>query len=1048
MRPLHNSVRLAIATLLRGWVRLIVVNHPALHVPPRMPAMLRLACCLVPVVAFAADAPIPDRVEFNRDVRPILSDTCFACHGPDKNKREADLRLDEAAGYLGTADRTAVVTPRSPEKSELFQRVTSTDPDLQMPPASTGKKLSARDIAVIKKWIEQGAEYQGHWAYIVPQRPAVPTVQNQAATRNEIDRFVLAKLESAGLKPSSEADRVTLCRRLYFDLTGLPPKPEDVDAFVNDTRPDAYEQLVEKLLQSPHYGERMAVYWLDLVRFADTAGYHSDNPRDIAPFRDYVIRSFQENLPFDRFTIEQLAGDLLPNPTLWQKVGSGYNRLLQTTEEGGAQPKEYRAKYASDRVRNVAAVWLGATMMCSECHDHKYDPYTMRDFYSMAAFFADVQETDVGRREPGMLVPSPEQEAKLKEFDAEIAAARKSLHEAVQALAHDNSDWKAELTANDAWQPLAPVDVKVLGESKLEQQEDGSLKSEGQPAAKETYTLTFETPQRNITGLRLEALADDALPAKGPGTASNGNFVLTEIKVAALVDGKEQPVKLTRAVADHSQSSFAIADAIDGKNDTGWAVLPQTGQPHEAVFELEPGRVAPDSSRFVVRLEFQSKHAQHNLGRFRLSASTEQSPASRWVSPTIRNILTVAPAQRTAEQSAVLAAFLRDQSPRFQSQRDAVQAVQKRKDQFTATIPRSLITTAAAPRTVRILPRGNWLDDSGEVMEPAVPAFLGKVNVDNRRPNRLDLANWLVAPDNPLTARVMVNRLWKLFYGTGLSKTVEDIGSQGEWPTHPELLDWLAVEFRESGWDVKHMVRLMVLSNTYRQSSKQSREARTIDPFNRLLSAQNRFRLDAEFLRDNALSIAGLLSPRVGGESVQPYQPDGYWDYLNFPKRTYVHDKGERLYRRGMYTWWQRSFLHPEMLIFDAPSREECTADRPRSNTPQQALALLNDPTYVEAARVFATKIITDGGSTDEARLQWAYRRAVSRPPRAEELPILVSVLQKHRRQYAADRNAAEALLKSSGETPLPQDIDAVELAAWTSVSRVLLNLHETVTRL
>jgi hypothetical protein len=1004
--------------------------------------------CLASAVT-AAEAPVPERVEFNRDVRPILSDTCFRCHGPDKNHREADLRLDLAEGYTGTPDRPGVVTPRDPAKSKLFARITATDPDEVMPPRDSGKSLAPRDVAVIRKWIEQGAEYQGHWAFIPPKRPELPAVQNPAAATTAIDRFIIARLEAAGLAPNGEADRVTLCRRLHFDLTGLPPKPEDVDAFVIDSRPDAYERLVDRLLESPQYGERMAVYWLDLVRFADTAGYHSDNPRDITPYRDYVIEAFQRNLPFDQFTIDQLAGDLRPRPTLTQRVGSGYNRLLQTTEEGGAQAKEYRAKYSADRVRNVSSVWLGATMACCECHDHKYDPFLTRDFYSMAAFFADVQEADIGRREPGLLVPNAEQEANLGEFDAHIAIAEKHLQTVVEQLVATNSDWSAELDSDAGWATLSPVEVRVDGQSQLERQDDGSFRSTGGIAAKETYVLTFDTPLRKVTGLRLEVLADDRLPAKGPGTASNGNFVMTEFKVEMPKDkGKPAVVKLSKSVADHSQNGFTVANATDGKNDTGWAVLPEVGRSHLAIFEADQPFLV-DDGRFTVRLEFNSVHAQHSIGRFRLSATTTSIPASRWIPDDIRVLLAVKAADRTAEQTKLLVEFFRDRSLRFQSEREGLKSLQLEKQRFIDIIPRSLVTTAMKePRTVRVLPRGNWMDDSGEIMQPALPAFLGKFDTTDRRANRMDLARWLVSNDNPLTARVMVNRLWKLFYGTGLSKTVEDLGSQGEWPTHPELLDWLAVEFRDQGWDVKHMVRLMVTSRTYRQSSKLAPEARTVDPYNRLLSAQNRFRLDAEFVRDNALSIAGLLSPRIGGESVKPYQPDGYWDYLNFPKRTWVHDKGERLYRRGLYTHWQRSFLHPEMLIFDAPSREECVADRPRSNTPQQALALLNDPAYVEAARVFAMRIVSDGGDTTASRLRWAYRRALSRDPNAEEVAVLTKLLDKHRAEYAADSAAADALLKSSGETPVPDGVNRVDLAAWTSIARTLLNLHETVTRL
>lgn len=1009
--------------------------------------MIRWTLCLslISVAGFAAEAPVPERVEFNRDVRPILSDHCFQCHGPDHNKREADLRLDDGSALGNASERSGVVIPHDPEKSELFRRITAANPEERMPPAALGKSLSPRDVAIIKRWIEQGAEYQGHWSYIVPQRPAVPRSRFSHIARNEIDEFVFSKLETAGLSPSLEADRVTLCRRLFFDLTGLPPEPADVEAFVQDSQPDAYGRLVERLLESPHYGERMAVYWLDLVRYADTIGYHSDNPRDIAPYRDYVIRAFQDNLPFDRFTVEQLAGDLLPQPTLWQKVASGYNRLLQTTEEGGAQPKEYRAKYAADRVRNLAAVWLGATMMCAECHNHKYDPYTMRDFYSLAAFFADVQEADVGRREPGMPVPNAEQELQLQQLDAQLAAAQQELEHTAASWARENSRWEQELNSATPWETPTPSTLTVQGQSQLVVQPDGSVRAEGRAAGTETFLLTFSALEQPLTGVRLEALPDASLPAQGPGKATNGNFVLTEFKVLVTnEEGSKQPLKLRRAVADFAQNGFPIEHAIDGKKETGWACLPQTGQPHEAVFELEQPLVA---SSCTIQLEFQSPHAEHSLGRFRLSLTSQAHPADRWIPAAVLSAMTVPPEQRSAEQIAVLTRFLRDVSPLLAETRQKIRTWQQQKDSLLANVPRSLVTTSGTPRTVRILARGNWMDESGEVVEPAIPAFLGTLPVTGRRGNRLDLAQWLVSADNPLTARVMVNRMWKLFFGTGLSKTVEDLGSQGEWPTHPELLDWLAVEFRESGWNVKHMVRLMVLSYTYRQSSKLTREARAVDPFNRLLSAQNRFRLDAEFIRDNALAISGLLSRRVGGESVFPYQPPGYWDYLNFPKRTYVADQGEKQYRRGLYTHWQRSFLHPQLLIFDAPSREECVADRPRSNTPQQALVLLNDPTFVEAARVFATRIVSEGGSNDAARLEWAYRRAVSRAPQPQEASLLLELLHKHRAEYATDRPAAEALLNSSGQSPRPQEIDPVELAAWISVARVLLNLHETITR-
>ncbi len=1009
----------------------------------------RVPLCVVALVfalphaaAIGADAPLPAVIEFNRDVRPILSENCYACHGPDANKREAELRLDTEAGLFGKGAKKPPIVPAKLDESELIKRVTSPAPEHLMPPVDSGRKLSARDIAVLKKWVEQGAKWQGHWAFIKPVRAAVPNVAEPGFTRNEIDRFVLAKLQAAGLKHAAEADRVTLIRRLSFDLTGLPPTPEDVDKFVSDTSPDAYEKLVERVLESPHYGERMALYWLDLVRFADTAGYHSDNPRDIVPYRDYVIQSFNENKPFDRFTVEQLAGDLLPTPTVWQKVASGYNRLLQTTEEGGAQAKEYTAKYAADRVRNISSVWLGSTMGCAECHDHKYDPFTQRDFYSMAAFFADVQETAVGRREAGIPVPSAADEKELARFAAEIAAAQQRLADAVTGLAASNP--KLDDEAGATWQVLEAADVKVTGESQLQKQDDGSYKSADKVAAQETYLLTLQSDVK-LTGMRIEALADDGLPAKGPGLAPNGNFVLTEFKVTRLGDNdKSMPVKVARAVADHSQSGHDVATAIDGKDTTGWAVLPQIGQSHEAVFELaEP----VGARRFTIALEFKSQFPQHGIGRLRVSGTSSEKPASRWMAPALRAVLAKSADQRSDAEKNQLITFLRDQSPRFQPQRDAIQKLNGDRDAYSKNIPASLITVSAAPRVVRMLPRGNWLDDSGEIVSPAIPVFLGKVETGDKRATRLDLANWLVSSDNPLPSRVFVNRAWKLLFGNGLSKSLEDAGSQGEWPTHPELMDWLAVEFRDSGWNVKHLIKLMVTSGSYRQNSVQSKEARAVDPFNRLLSAQNRVRLDAELIRDNALAISGLLSPRIGGESDKPYQPEGYWEFLNFPRRTWEADKGERQYRRGLYTWWQRSFLHPSLATFDAPSREECTADRPRSNTPQQALALLNDPTYVEAARVFAARIVKEGGATDEARLAWAFRRAVSRVPKPAELAILNRLLAKHREEFRANATAAEQLPKT-GLAPAPESINKPELAAWTSIARTILNLHETVTRL
>jgi hypothetical protein len=996
--------------------------------------------------------PLPEKVDYNRDVRPILSDTCFACHGPDKNTRKADLRLDTKEGAFAALEEGGhVVVPGKPEESELHKRIITDDQDDLMPPPKSNKVLTERQKAILKKWIEQGAEWKGHWAYLPVQRPALPAVDKPGFVRNPIDKFVLASLAAAELEPAPEADRVTLIRRLYFDLLGLPPTNAQVDAFVNDASPDAYERLVDQLLANPHYGERMAVYWLDLVRFADSAGYHSDNPIPVSPYRDYVIRAFNDNKPFDRFTVEQLAGDLLPGATIKEQVASAYNRLLQTTEEGGAQPKEYEAKYAADRVRNVSTVWLAQTMGCAECHDHKFDPTSQRDFYTMAAFFGDVQEPSVGNRGPGVPVIEGELETKIEAIDAQVAAVRQQLEASTPELAAAQAEWEEHAAADAEWQPVSVVDVAAANGTQLQKQPDGSVKAGGTIPATEVYTVTARTDLKGITAFRLEALNDPSFTANGPGASNNGNFVLTEFKVTAAVGaGDAQSVALHKAAAAFSQDGWAVAGAIDGNDTTGWAVMPRFGVPHTAVFEtVSP--LAQDAGAeavtLTILLEHKQQYPQHQLGRFRISATTAANPSGiQALPPEVQAGLALAPDQRSDAQRAAIAAHFRQISPITAPFREQLAALDKQRTDALATAPRVLATMSGPPRTTRILPRGNWLDETGEVVGPAVPAFLGKLDVTDRRANRLDLAQWLVRKDNPLTARVFANRVWKLFFGRGLAQPLDDLGLQGELPANPELLDYLSAEFVDGGWDVKRMVRSIVTSGAYRRSSRPSADQREKDPFNRLFARQGRFRLDAEFVRDNALAISGLLVDRIGGPSVKPYQPAGYWFALNFPVREWQNDAGEGLYRRGMYTWWQRSFLHPSLLAFDAPTREECTAERPRSNIPQQALALLNDPTYVEAARVFAERIVREGGADATARIQWAFGRALSRQASDEELKILTDLLQKHGQVYGQDAEAAKALV-SNGAAPVPQDLNLAELAAWTSVARTILNLHETITR-
>ncbi|HVV98809.1 MAG TPA: PSD1 and planctomycete cytochrome C domain-containing protein, partial [Planctomycetaceae bacterium] len=747
-------------------------------------------CAIYALLPASNDANAADeRVQFNRDVRPILSDNCFFCHGPDEGNRKADLRLD----LRDQAIEAGAIIPGKTAESSLIERILSDDPAERMPPPKSNKHLTDRQKDILQRWIAQGAEYQRHWSYEPPVKAEIP------AGENGVDVLVRRRLAEVGLKPSREADRRTLIRRLYSDLIGLPPTPQEVAAFEADEQPGAYERLVERVLANPHYGERMAVGWLDVVRFADTIGYHSDNPRNVWPYRDWVIRSFNENKRFDRFTIEQIAGDLLPDATTETRVGSAFNRLLLSTEEGGAQPKDYEARMLTDRVRAIGTAWLGQTIGCAQCHDHKFDPITARDFYSLGAFFGDITEAQIGRREDGMAVTTAEQEQQLSRLDSSLAVAKKRADVAAATLDAAQKEWEAKIRAEGF---------------QLPELTDGSSASE---------------------------------PAK--------------------------------------KAAQAAADAL------------------------------------------------------------KKEPAAR----------------NAREKTAAQAYFRAHVDPSHQGEFEALARAERERKAFYDSLPKCLVSVSTPKkRTVRILPRGNWLDETGDVVQPALPHYLPHPEVDGRELNRLDLARWLVSRENPLTARTVMNRLWKQFFGMGLSKVLDDLGAQGEPPPKAALLDWLACEFTDSGWDVKHMVRLIVTSETYRQVSTATPELLAADPYNREHARQSAYRLDAELVRDYALSVSGLLSPKIGGPSVKPYQPDGYWENLNFPTRDYVTDKGEAQHRRGLYTWWQRTFLHPSLLAFDAPSREECCAERNRSNIPQQALVLLNDPTYVEASRALAARILTE----------------------------------------------------------------------------------------
>ena len=1012
-----------------------------------------------PEVAAVALADLPETVEFNRHVRAILSNNCFVCHGHDEGTRKAGLRLDVRESAVAERDGRRPISPGDASASELVRRITHPDPSQRMPPADSKRVLTARDTAILTRWIDDGAEYQEHWAYIKPSRPPIPDVHNEQWVRNPIDRFLLANLERRGLGPSEEADPVTLIRRLSFDLVGLPPNPDEVQAFLGETSSERYEEFVDRLLDSPHYGERMALDWLDQVRYADSNGYHSDEVRSVYPYRDYVINAFNENKPFDTFTTEQIAGDLLPGAGTDQKVASGFNRLIQITAEGGAQPKEYRSKYLADRVRAVSSVWLGATMGCAQCHDHKFDPYTTKDFYSLGAFFSDIKEDAIANSfddwAPVLLLPDEQQAAELAEIDSEIAELEERLAASSPKLTADQARWEKQLRAQgqrdrDSWMPILPDTYSSSDGSTLQLLDDFSLLSTGHCPPRDTYEVTFRTDQRDITGIRLEIMRHPSF--LGGFVRQRGSFRLTEVEVDV---AHASEAELSRAVIENATATTGpktIDRAFDGNALTHWSgPTNKEDHPREiAVFQFADPIEGGRDTRITVRLKHLgiASEIKQVIGRFRLSLTAEEEPELDLSVGTPQFVLhTILDTQSKSQSNRdIVDRYYRTIAPPLGDTRDQLAKAHEARNALRKKFKRTLVSESMEPRVVRVLPRGDWLNDSGEIVKPAVPGFLPGLDAGDRGATRLDLARWLVDPKNPLTARVVVNRLWKLYFGTGLCKILDDLGSQGEWPVHPELLDWLAVEFMESGWDVKHIVRLMVTSAAYRQTSHASAELLEIDPYNRLIARQSRFRFQAEMIRDNALAVSGLLNKSIGGPSVKPYQPEGYWQHLNFPKRVYVSDEGDAQYRRGLYIHWQRSFLHPSLLAFDAPSREECVAERPVSNTPLQALTAMNDPTYVEAARVFAQRILDEADGTIQDRLGWAFQEALTRNISEKESLVLSSLYDKHLSEYEENTQAAVELI-GAGSWAAPDSCPEAELAAWTSVARVILNLHEVITR-
>lgn len=962
-----------------------------------------------------------ETVDFNRHIRPILSNNCFFCHGPDEAKREGDLRLDVREDAI----EAFAFVPGDTEDGELLHRIFSDDPDEVMPEPGSNKSLTEAEKRLLKRWIAEGAEYENHWSYAPVERPA----------HKSIDAIVGSELKQRGLNFSKEATKETLIRRVYLDLIGLPPSPDEVDAFLKDSSSIAYEKIVDRLLASKHYGENMAIPWLDAVRYADTVGYHGDQERDATPYRDYVIESFNDNKPYDQFTIEQIAGDLLPNPTLKQLIASSYNRINQLSREGGIQDKEYIKKYQAERVRTTATTFLGSTLACAECHDHKFDPFTTKDFYSMAAFFADILEKGAYTGD-GAYQEDPEPyfiEGVSQEgwFGPELAVPNRLLHPDPESVEREieqresmlargtpeaETEFEAWLETQTKWVDSAQPHVMTL-----------DYTDEFHESNK---TEPIDLTQQTVKAESIAALSFEARVVGGGGRSSFG-------------------VELTYEIDGESNKRLYFwgnnfDNELDSKSDAPWKIQmsPDLYRGVWHTLEITADELQlPSQAQFIQLLPLKGTDSTFRNFQYRTHKwSTQHGKLSDQGVTRLKKILAGNPSRRAKQQ--LKEEFFVHLAAAFAPDRSEINELKTELDGRRYTP----LTISAKPREVKVLPRGNWMDESGETVLPASPGFLPTliVSADNRRLNRLDLAHWIVDKENPLTARTFVNRIWALYFGTPLSNAPEDLGLQGEYPPYPELLDWLSAEFMSSGWDVKHLVKTVITSRTYKQSTDATDALLELDPYNRLLARQSPRRLRAEVIRDNALKIGGLLNTKIGGKSARPYQPAGYYRNLNFPKREYEADTDKNQFRRGVYMHWQRTFLHPMLSTFDASSRDECTVNRDLSNTPLQALNLLNDPTQIEAARGLAMQLMNE--PSDEARITAAYKRALSRTPSKTEIQLLRNFIERERIRFQQETNQANDFLLVGLSRP-DSEYDPVELAALASLSRAVLNLHETITR-
>ena len=1143
-------------------------------------ALPQLALCAAALGALLSSSR-GEAVDFVRDIQPIISSKCFHCHGPDEKTREADLRLDLREEAVKERDGVRAIVPGDPSASELILRITTNDKDDVMPPPKENHPLAPREIELLTAWVKSGAEYKPHWSFVKPQRATVPGNSRGA---NPIDAFIRARLQNEGLAPSPEADRHTLLRRVSLDLTGLPPTPAELKAFVADSSADAYEKAVDRLLASRGYGERWAKMWLDLARYADSTGYGSDKFRlNIWPWRDWVVDAFNRNQPYDQFTIEQIAGDLLPNATPEQIVATAFHRNTMTNVEGGTDDEEYRVAAVKDRVATTGQVWMGLTFGCAQCHSHKFDPISHKDYYQLFAIFNQTEDSDREDEEPKLPIPTAEQEQQKARINAEIAALEEKLKATTPEIEAEQHEWEAAMAAPVPWTTLAPTEALAASGPDFELQKDGSILLRRGEAAESIATLKVRAPGHEVTAFRLEAFQSDGAAA-GAGGSSKSAPVVTDFRISiapakpeplrarfirielpgkmkmlalaevqafsggenvarrgkakqsstdfageasraidgntegdyykansvthtresndpwweldfgsdapldsiaiwnrtdnnlggrlvgarvALLDANRQPlwettvasapspssrlavngereIPLHNASAGTEEKEFGISAVLDGNPKTGWRPAADSERPGAAVFETKaPVRGDKDSVlTFTIKQELDSRS---RISRFRFSA-TAKAPPIRELPESIKQTLALEPSEREPVQREELSAFFRPHSRRFAELNKQIDA--KRKE-LAAIKPIALPVMKERPadkhRKTFVLNKGNFLAP-GEEVAAALPGAFHPAPA-TPEVDRLALAKWLVSRENPLTARIAVNRFWAQLFGTGLVESEEDFGTQGALPSHPELLDWLAVEFMESGWDVKRLLKVMVTSGTYRQSSRVLPEHLQKDARNRLLAHYPRRRLDAEGVRDQALMLAGLLSRKIGGPSVYPPQPDGLWRVaFNGGENNYPTSKGEDRYRRGIYTFWRRTMPNPTMATFDAPSRETCTIRRVPTNTPLQAFVTLNDPVFVECAQALARRIVREGGDETAHRLKFALELCLGRPPAEHELKALAQLLQDELAACARDTEAAKKLATSDTQ-PLGPNADPVEIAAWTVVANVLLNLDGVLTK-